>query len=143
MLKVTVRNNIKFPEIALQEDLEHIAQNIVITDLIKGIDLSAAISGGRLPNNEPETIKRKGSAKPLIETGQLRSSFFYRVKNKSTVVVSIDSGRKEIGGYLQDGIMTKHGLKQYLFFGISKDAFDGAMKYMEKKIKDLTSGKRS
>jgi hypothetical protein len=58
-------------------------------------------------------------------------------------MVSIDSGRKDIGGYLQDGIKTKRGLKQYIFFGISKDAYDGAIKYMQNKIKELTSGKRA
>ena len=124
----------QFPEIHLQEDLEAIAEKIIIKDLIQGIDLSLAISGGALPFNDPKTILRKGSAKPLIDTGKLRLSFFHRVIGKNRVMVSIEGDRKEIGGYLQSGIKTRHGLKQYVFFGVSKDAEDSALKYMRDRI---------
>ncbi len=40
------------------------------------------ISKGIPPPNAPATIRRKGSSKPLIDTGQLRSSITHRV-NKS------------------------------------------------------------
>lgn len=141
MLKITVRNTIKFPEITLQEDLEKIAQNIIIPDIIRGIDNSMAISGGALPANEPATIIRKGHDRQLVETGLLRSSFYWKSQGKNKVKISINVVRKKIGGYLQDGIMTKKGLKQYLFFGISKDANDGAMRYIKNRIEGLISGK--
>jgi hypothetical protein len=140
MLTIKVKNSVKFPEITLQEDLEHIAERIIIPDIQAGIDNSFAINGGSLPPNEPETIKRKGHSRQLIDTGTLRRSFFWKTLSKNKVIVSVDGDRKDIGGYLQDGIIAKGKLKQYLFFGISKDAFDGAIKYMEKRIKELTSG---
>ncbi len=143
MLKITVRNNIKFPEITLQEDLEKIAQDIIITDLVKGIDLGMAVDGGALPHNDPKTILRKGSARPLIETGKLRRSFFHKAVGKNKVVITIEQDRKEIGGYLQNGIQTKSGLKQYIFVGISQDAFNGAIKYMKKRIEELINAKRN
>ncbi len=40
------------------------------------------ISDGILPANAPSTIARKGSSKPLIDTGQLRSSITHRVNSK-------------------------------------------------------------
>lgn len=141
MIQAKIVNRINFPEIILQKDLEHIAKNIIIPDMIAGIDSSAAINGGKLPANEPATVKRKMSNKPLIETGELRSSFFYRLSGKSKVLISIKGGRKEIGGYLQnDGIKTKSGKKHYRFFGISRDAHDGAMDYMRDRIRELTRG---
>jgi len=140
MIQVKVINRIKFPEIALQEDLEHIAKNIIIPDMVRGIDNGMTIMGGALPSNDLATIKRKGHDRQLIETGELRSSFFHRTEGKNKVIVSLDSGRKKIGSYLQGGIETKYGIKQYIFFGISKDAFDMAITYMKQKIKELTSG---
>jgi hypothetical protein len=38
------------------------------------------IADGILPPNRPRTIARKRSSKPLIDTGQLRSSITYRVE---------------------------------------------------------------
>jgi len=166
MLKITVKNNVKFPTIDLKPYLFHIADQIIITDLILGIDNQRSIDGGMLPNNEPETVMKKaggyvkklytkggkqrkgfekvkanilvplGSGRPLVDTGKLISSFYSRSGGKNKVIVSISSGRKEIGGYLQGGITTKHGLKQYLFFGISKNAEEGALEYMRKEIQN-------
>lgn len=38
------------------------------------------IANGIAPPNRPRTIARKGSSKPLIDTGQLRSSITYKVE---------------------------------------------------------------
>jgi|1185.fasta_scaffold10404_2 phage gpG-like protein len=38
------------------------------------------IANGILPANRPSTIRRKGSSKPLIDTGQLRNSITYKVE---------------------------------------------------------------
>ena len=142
MLKTEIVNKINFPEIALQEDLERIAKDIIIPDIIAGIDNGMAITGGALPENELSTIKRKGHDRQLIDTGELRSSFFYRTVGKNKVIITIQSGRKKIGGHLQGGIKTLRGIKQYKFFGISLDAHDGAMQYIRNKIKELTRGGR-
>ena len=143
MIQAKIINKIEFPEITLQEDLERIAKNIIIPDIIAGIDNSMAINGGSLPANEPETIRRKMSNKQLVETGTLRSSLFYKSVGRNRVVISISSIRKKIGGYLQSGIETKRGIKQYRFFGISLDARDSAMLYMHNRIAELARGKRS
>ena len=37
------------------------------------------IAEGIPPENAPETIERKGSSKPLVDTGQLKASITYRV----------------------------------------------------------------
>ena len=96
--------------------------------------------------NEPETIRRKlrnnMGLKPLIETGELRSSFFYRVAGTNKVIISIRSGRKKIGAHLQSGIKTRHGMKQYKFFGISPDAYDELRNYLKNRIAEVTRAKR-
>ena len=45
-------------------------------------NIQERISRGIAPANAPETIKRKGSSKPLINTGQLRSSIVPRVVSR-------------------------------------------------------------
>jgi phage gpG-like protein len=42
-------------------------------------DSQEAISAGIAPPNAPSTIARKGSSKPLIDTGRLRQSITYEV----------------------------------------------------------------
>lgn len=45
-------------------------------------EIQKRIADGIDPPNKPSTIKRKGSDKPLIDTGQLRSSITYKVREK-------------------------------------------------------------
>src|SRR3990167_4265376 len=142
MLQAKIINKINFPEISLQSTLEEIAQKIIIPDMQAGIHGRMAINEGSLPKNEKATIKRKGDDRPLIETGKLMCSFFFKPSGKNRVIISIKGDRKEIGGYLQnDGIKTKSKIKFYRFFGISKDAADKAIAYAKKKIEELTSGR--
>lgn len=47
--------------------------------LVQGL-IKARMSRGIPPPNTPSTIARKGSAKPLIDKGQLRSSIVFEVK---------------------------------------------------------------
>jgi hypothetical protein len=42
--------------------------------------LKARIARGIEPPNRPSTIRRKGSSKPLIDTGQLRNSITYAIE---------------------------------------------------------------
>ena len=143
MLTAKIVNRINFPEIKLQDTLEEIADKIIIQDIKNGIVARRAISGGALPENDLKTILRKGRDNPLIDTGELKESFSYRPSGKNKVIIYIDSGRKKIAGYLQnDGIKTLHGRKHYVFFGISKDASDRAIRYAESKIKELTKSKK-
>lgn len=143
MIQAKIINRINFPKFTFQKDLEFIAKDIIIPLIIKGIDDGASIDGGRLPENEPKTIKRKGDNRQLIETGKLRSSFSYRTSGKNKVIISIKGDRKEIGGYLQiDGIKTKTSLKFYRFFGISQDAYRAAIEYIKDRIKESINARR-
>lgn len=42
--------------------------------------IKARIATGIPPANRPSTIRRKGSSKPLVDTGQLRNSITYQVQ---------------------------------------------------------------
>ena len=142
MLTIKVVNRINFPQINLQSTLEEIADKIIIQDIKDGIGTGRAITGGPLPENDPKTILRKGHSRQLIDTGELKESFSWKPSGKSKVVIYIDSGRREIAGYLQnDGITTLSGKKFYRFFGISVDAFRRAMAYADNKVHELTSKK--
>lgn len=44
-------------------------------------DVKAKIASGDFASLKPETIKRKGSSKPLIDTGQLRQSVAWEISN--------------------------------------------------------------
>lgn len=44
-------------------------------------DIKDKISSNILPPNSPATIKRKGSSKTLIDTGEMRSSIHYKIEN--------------------------------------------------------------
>ncbi|VFR20218.1 Phage-related protein [plant metagenome] len=44
-------------------------------------DVQATIAEGSFTPLKPETIQRKGSSKPLIDTGQLRQSITYEVRS--------------------------------------------------------------
>lgn len=137
MIQTKIKDRINFPKITLTRDLEKVAKNIIIPDMIRGIDDAMAIKGGELPKNEPATIKRKGHSRQLIDTGKLRRSFFYRRRSAKSVFISVKGDRKEVGKALVGGIRTRRGLKKYLFFGISKDAHNKAMAYMRKRIAEI------
>jgi hypothetical protein len=57
------------PEIAL-EQIGAVVQGSIQARIARGID----------PPNAPSTVARKGSSKPLVDTGQLRSSITYVVE---------------------------------------------------------------
>lgn len=44
-------------------------------------DMKAMVTGGSFAPNAPNTIKQKGSATPLIDTGRMRNSISHRVKD--------------------------------------------------------------
>lgn len=146
MLRARVKSRLNFPKLSTQKDLQSIAKNIVIPDIIKGIEKSVSIKGGRLPSITEATKNkkgRKGGDRPLIDTGELKKSFFYKNRGKNVVVISIKSGRKAIAGYLQiDGVGKIK--KKFLFFGISKDSAQDAMAFMRRQIqKAIDRAKRT
>jgi len=125
-----------------REDFYAAAMLAVVRDIIQGIETGMDVTGSFFPMLEPETIARKGHARPLIDKGLLRDEFTYQMKNKwrtDSGEVTIkpltragktkagikirDIPRDEVGTYLQiDGIDSKSGKKFFRFFGISVDA---------------------
>ncbi len=142
MLQAKIINKINFPKINLQSTLEEIADKIIIQDIKNGISAGKAINGGSLPKNDPKTILRKGHSRQLIDTGELKESFSYHTVGKDRVIITIDSGRRKIGGYLQNDGVGKIK-KYYRFFGISKDAFRRSIDYANNKVKELTKGDKT
>lgn len=74
----------------MREELAKLARTVVAgartkEQLLELLGLQAAggmqarIAEGISPANAPSTVARKGSSKPLVEKGQLRSSLSYRV----------------------------------------------------------------
>lgn len=55
-------------------------------------EVQARISGGIPPPNAPSTVARKGSSKPLINTGQLRSSIRFRVNRGGADITDTITG---------------------------------------------------
>lgn len=60
-------------------------------------EIQKRIAQGIPPANAPSTIARKGSATPLIDTGQLRSSISYEIDGKEGES-SAEKGRKKARG---------------------------------------------
>lgn len=135
MVKLTFKTDFKAIKINFGDILLEIAERIIIPDIQQGIDAGMAIEGGALPANKAATIKRKGHNRQLIDTGTLRSSPVAKKTGQNKVHITLNDARQDIGGFLQiEGIRTRHGLKFYNFFGISRDAEDKAVAYMEAKI---------
>lgn len=163
---VTIKNTIKFPKLEFKKDLKFIADTIFIPEMIANIHRGEAIDGGAYPALDQKTIDRKKglivkrtftkkgniragvekkiastglggfSAKTLIDTGKLVSSFFSKNFGKSAVIITLKDERKEIGQYLQiDGVGKKK--KHFNFFGINLTMEDKAMAYMNKRVNEV------
>lgn len=146
MIKATVKNNLSFPKLTFQTDLKYIGEKIIVPIMQKNIEDQIAIDGSILPFNDNKTLKRKANAgqgsKSLIATGKLISDFKVLPYGTSIVKITLGDDRKKIGGYLQSGIRTNEGKKQYKFFGINTQMQNNAIAYMKKKIKDAINASR-
>lgn len=135
MIKISTKFKMAVPNLDFTDELKVIGERIFIPAMQSGIDSSMSIDGSALPQNDPKTIKRKGSSRPLIETGTLRTSFLFIDIAKNKAKVTLAAIRKNIGEYLQiDGIRTRSGPKFYRFFGINKFMHDSAVKYLNEQI---------
>ena len=61
---------------------EPLARSLALVGEAAASDCREAIVAGIDPPNAPETIARKGSSKPLVDTGRLRQSITYEVHPK-------------------------------------------------------------
>lgn len=143
MLKLKIRRNIKFPKFDFTEDLEQIAERIVIPTIAGNIQNKVDITGIAYPPLDEKTIKIKSAysanpSHPLIAAGKLHKSFKYKRKGKNRVLIYVNAGRKKIAEYLQlDGIKSKKYKKRFFnFFGVSKDMEENAVEFMRKKIRE-------
>ena len=135
MISATVRSNIRLPKFNFQKQLLLVAQRIVIPMLAHNIDSNRDLEGKKFPPLEPYTIRKKGHAKPLIETGALRSSFQYKRKGNASVKVYINDERNEIAKKLQiKGVDSKRGKKFFNFFGITEGMHADIMSFMHAQI---------
>jgi len=109
------------------------AMELVVGDIVRGIESGQQIQGGSLPSLEPETIAKKGHSQPLIDKGLLRDPFTYQKNNQwriNTGTITIkgrsiggDMPRDKVGAKLQlQGVSSRRGRKFFSFFGISRDA---------------------
>ena len=131
MIRATIRSNIKIPRFNFQKELLTVAQRIVIPMLAKNIDSNRDIEGKKFPKLEPYTISKKGHARPLIETGELRRSFKYKRKGTASVMVYINDKRNAIAKRLQiKGVDSKRGKKFFNFFGITEGMHADIMTFM-------------
>lgn len=140
MIKVKVNNNIKFPELLLQEDLRKIADKLFIPTLKYNIDKEQDLTESRYPPLAASTIKAKKryGLSPMIlqATGKLRNSFYSRSSGKYKIIIGLSSNRRSVGNILQNvGIRSKvFGTRFFNFFGISTRMEKLAMDYMRKRI---------
>lgn len=144
MITAKVKFNMKLPRFNFQEDLVQVAKRIVILELARGIDANRDVEGKPFPELEPETIARKGSNRPLVETGNLRRAFTFKRQGRHSVMVTLRADRKDIGKYLQiDGIRSKRGTKHFNFFGVTDVMEKLSINYMRKRINEaIDRGKR-
>ena len=141
MIKISTKFKMVVPNLDFSEQLKFIGERIFIPTMQAGIDSRMAIDGSSLPQNDPKTIKRKGNDRPLINTGTLRTSFYFIELSRNKAKVTLAAVRKLIGEYLQiDGIRTKLGLKFYRFFGINQYMRDSAIQYLKGQIKERING---
>ena len=147
MIKAGVKTEFSIQKLFIKDDLLNIARRIIVPTMQKNIDDEVALDGKALPPIEASTIKRKLkkglSPKILTETGTLRTAFVVTSPDERTVKVTIDSRRKEIGGFLQiEGIRSNKGRKYFNFFGISSVMEKNAIAYMKQRIKDAKKNAR-
>ena len=64
------------------ENKQTVGRSLSMLGIMAQGDIQHEISVLRDPPNAPSTIARKGSSKPLIDTGQMRQSVTYRVQIK-------------------------------------------------------------
>lgn len=141
MIELTVKNKVSFPELKLQDDLVHIATKIVMPFLKRQIVVGQDLQEKTYPPLAQSTLKIKAEKRqppyPLQAEGKLREGFIFRKLGKSSVMITINSLRKEIGNILQNkGVKTKSGKRYFNFFGLNSRMEDEAMIYMRTRIKE-------
>ena len=131
------------PNLDLSKQINDIA-SIISKDILQGMKDGKGVDGNPMPNNEPETVARKGHSKILFDTGLLSRFYIKKRATSGDQRAEIAVPKKREGatkGLSIDGIKTKKGRKIYNFWGISKRAVDKCNDYIFKEIHRLMSKK--
>lgn len=165
MITVQIKSKIGFPNInvTLRKELKASAR-VIVGDMVNRIDQGVGIDGRSLPSLESKTVRqrskstrtKKDSSKllkrrtsnlnpfqPLVQTGQLRSSFRIKKKGTSVFVFLRDPrtgssiGNRELGDILSNkGVGRKK--KTFNFFGVSERSEKLIIKNMNEIISKIT-----
>jgi hypothetical protein len=161
LIKANVKTQLSLGNISLDvtKELERIAEREIIPDIHKRIDSGIDIDGKAYRSLSPITIKIKRSRghrlDPLIATGQLRRSIYFKRIGTNRVLISFKPQRKpykneesisnqDLAYILQvEGVPTKYGKRYFKFFGISDEAERRAFALMVKLIRKRINNARS
>lgn len=159
-IKATVKMNLSFPELNLQEQLEEIARKVIVPDIEGNMIQGTGIDGvPHKPNTEAtkKAKSRKGlrTEPPLVASGQLLKSFQISLVGNNAVSIAPRGVRRPYSGN-KATLMNNNDLADmlqnqgvggsghtYNFFGISIKAENEAMKFMFNYIKKaIADGKQ-
>ncbi len=151
-MQVKIRKALSFPTFDFSKELKEIAEKIFIPELAGRIQAGVDIDNNKYPSLASNTVRQKEKKKtrfhpeaPLIDSGELFSSFRSKEKAKNRRIIYIDEGRAKIGVILQnEGVKSKkYGRRHFFFFGTSKTMEKNAVEYMLNVIKrEIRNGKR-
>lgn len=143
MIKVKVKYNLKFPELALQEDLLKIAEKVILPDIGGRMDDGVDLRGAGHPSTSDKWRERKlkiglRADTPLIASGQLRKSMVFKPVGQNKVAIYPTGSRKpyprSASTSVDNNQLADILQNRYNFFGISESAERAAMDYMVKSI---------
>ncbi len=135
-LKVKITGRVKVPKLDFTTTLLQVGKKDISARLAKNIQKGVDLKERAYPPLNAKTVRAKGHASPLIETGKLHSSFLVERKGKNTVLIRIKTARRKIAEFLQvKGVRTKNGKRFFNFFGVSTRMEKDGIRRMEKEIK--------
>lgn len=142
-ISAKITGKIKIPNLDFSSTLLEVGNKDIVTRIAKNIQTRIDLQEKKYPKLAESTIKAKGHARPLINTGKLHSAFRAAKNGKNRVLISIITARREIAEFLQvDGIITKSGKRYFNFFGVSTRMEKAGIKRMEKEIKKRVENAR-
>ena len=142
--------NLSLPKfVNLRKELRIVAQRIIITDINDRMEKEVDLRGRAYPPLAPITVELKRRyglhTEILFARGKLRRSFDIANYGRSGVRIFIRGDRRKVANILQNiGVKSKaHGLRKFLFFGISEEAEEDTMKFMRQYIdREIEIGRR-
>lgn len=146
MLNIKVSDNLKPDEITqwLQRKTEITVDQLKrISDTVKegiekNIESGSLWLGGAVSPLRPATIKRKGSARPLFESGRLLKSISNRKVTDNLYEVFVSVGRSEVASLLINGTQRMVARD---FFGLTPEADKAIDRILEEEKQETLGNK--